>query len=122
VAVLRAGATPDTVAALHAGAAPRLVRLLPPSDPYLQGRDRSLLVPDPARAAAVWSGLAKPGAVLVDGEIAGTWRARLAGKRLDIAVTPFDRLDAGQRSAVDSEAARIAAVRSAADVRVSVSA
>ncbi len=93
--------------------------MLPPGDPFLQARDRGLLVPDRARQAAVWQILANPGALLVDSEIAGTWRARLAGNnRLDITVTLFEPLDAGTRAAVEAEAGHVAAARGIADFRV----
>ncbi len=95
------------------------VRLLPPSDPYLQARDRDLLVPDKARQKAVWRILSNPGAVLVGGEIAGVWRARGAGKaRLEITVQPFDGVTAGDRALIEAEAERVAAARGATDVRV----
>ena len=53
---------------------PATTRLLGPFDLFLQAKDRSLLVDDPARAKALWPVLGRPGAVLVDGEIAGMWR------------------------------------------------
>jgi Winged helix DNA-binding domain len=109
----------ERLAALRSAPAPRLVRMLPPGDPFLQARDRGLLVPDRARQAAVWQILANPGALLVDSEIAGTWRARLAGKhRLDITVTLFEPLDAGARAAVEAEAGHVAAARGITDFRV----
>ena len=87
-------------------------RLLAPSDPYLQMRDRALLVPDPAHRKALWTVLAGPGAVVVDGEVAGLWRAKQAGKgRLRLTVTPWRRF---HRDGVEAEAARVAAVRGAA--------
>lgn len=109
----------DRVDALLGAPPPRLVRLLPPSDPFLQARDRHLLVPDKLRQAAVWRILGNPGALLVDGEIAGTWRARMAGRStLDVTVTPFDALPAHQRRAAEVEAENVATARGAENVRV----
>lgn len=108
----------EQVERLRAAPEPRLLRLLPPSDPYLQARDRTLLVPDKKHEKTVWGVIGNPGALLVDGEIAGTWRARKAGKdRLDLTVTPFaaTRLDG-----LDQEAGRLAEARGLADVRVLV--
>ncbi|MBC6470994.1 winged helix DNA-binding domain-containing protein [Actinomadura alba] len=116
---LHGPATPAEVASFIGTTQRDLVRLLPPSDPFLQARDRALLVPDKARHAKVWKMIAKPGALLVDGEIEGVWRARKAGRaRLEITVTPFQPLPARVRDAVLDEAGRVAAVRGATDVRV----
>lgn len=51
-------------------------RMLPSGDAYflLQGADRALLVPDPVRRGQLWTPRVWPGAVVVDGEIVGTWR------------------------------------------------
>ena len=51
-------------------------RLLPSGDSYflLHGADRELLVPDPDRRGQLWTPRVWPGAVLVGGEVAGTWR------------------------------------------------
>ncbi len=51
-------------------------RLLPSGDAYflLQGEDRELLVPDADRRRLLWTPRVWPGAVLVEGEIVGTWR------------------------------------------------
>jgi hypothetical protein len=51
-------------------------RLLPSGDTFflLQGADRELLVPDPDRRGRLWTSRVWPGAVVVDGEVAGTWR------------------------------------------------
>ena len=98
---------------------PRLVRLLPPSDPFLQARDRDLLLPNRERQRAVWQSSGSPGVVLVDGEVAGTWRARAAGKtRLDVAVTWFEEQPKAIHEEVTAEAERIAAVRGAQNVSV----
>ena len=51
-------------------------RLLRSGDAFflLQGADRDLLVPDVDRQRELWTPRVWPGALLVDGEIAGTWR------------------------------------------------
>lgn len=94
------------------------VRLLGHSDPYLQMRDRALLVPDRARAKTLWTVLAGPGALVVDGEVAGTWRATKR-KRLEVVVTPWTRLSREVCAAVEEEAARVAGVRGVGDFAVS---
>jgi hypothetical protein len=105
------------VEALQAGPV-RVTRLLGPFDPYLQTRDRSLLMPDEARAKDLWRTLGRPGGVLVDGEVAGTWRPRKAGKRLTVQVQTWRDVP---RAALEEEAERLAAVRGAALAGVDIS-
>jgi hypothetical protein len=94
--------TPDepTFRAAKQPAAP--ARLLPSGDAYLlfQGLDRELLVPDAGRRRELWTPRVWPGGVLVEGEIAGTWR------RADATVTvrPWIRLSRAAREAVEAEA------------------
>ncbi|MEV3987375.1 crosslink repair DNA glycosylase YcaQ family protein [Streptomyces sp. NPDC049837] len=97
---------------------PRLARLLPPGDPFLQARDRALVVPDKAREKEIWRAIGGPGALLVGTEIAGTWRAKATARGLDLTVTPFGPLPASVRKKVDAEAATVAAARGAAEVRL----
>ena len=97
---------------------PEAVRLLGPFDPYLQARDRDLLVPDKAAHKALWPVLGRPGALLVDGEIAGTWRPKASGRKLTITVSPFAALPEPVWRQVEEEAVRIGEVRSATDVTV----
>jgi hypothetical protein len=77
-------------------------RLLPSGDTYylLQGGDRELLVPDAERRNALWTSRVWPGAVLVEGEIAGTWRRAQAA----MTVQPWRRLSRTARDAVEAEA------------------
>ena len=93
------------------------VRLLSHSDPYLQMRDRHVLVPDKAKAKTLWTVLSGPGAHVVDGDVVGTWRAARK-KRLDVVVTPWSRLSRAVRDAVEEDALRIANVRGLDDVAV----
>jgi hypothetical protein len=105
----------ENAADLAAASLPDGVRLLGPADPYLQARDRDLLVPDKAKAKTLWTVLSNPGAVVSGGEIVGTWRAKQGGKgRLDVTVTAFGRT----RPDVADEARRVAGARGAGDVRV----
>ena len=78
------------------------VRLLPSGDAYflLQGADRELLVPDATRRGELWTPRVWPGAVVVDGEVAGTWRRSAAV----VTVTTWDRLTPAAREAVELEA------------------
>jgi hypothetical protein len=94
---------------------PDVVRLLPPLDPYLQARDRDLLVPDKGHQKEVWRILGRRGAILVDGEIAGTWQAKVSGKRLDVTLNPFGE---PAPSSVEEEAERLATLRGLESARV----
>lgn len=88
-----------------------VVRLLGPYDLYLQGRDRDLLVPDTARHKSLWPVLGRPGAVLVDGEVVGTWRPRAKGKMLALELDPWVPWSAATTAAVGVEHERLAQFR-----------
>jgi Winged helix DNA-binding domain len=77
-------------------------RLLPSGDAFylLQGADRELLVPDARRRAELWTSRVWPGAVLVGGEIAGTWRRAQA----KLSIKAWRRLSRTERDAVEAEA------------------
>ena len=47
--------------------------------------------------------LGRPGAVFVDGEIAGTWRPKASGKKLTIALDLFSRVSADARDQIGAE-------------------
>jgi hypothetical protein len=112
----------DAVPALEAAEPVRGVRLIPPMDALLQARDRDLLVPDKALQKELWRILGNPGGLLVDGEIAGVWRAKMAGrKRVDLTVTPFGTLRPESRKAVEAEATEVARARGVPDATVAYS-
>jgi hypothetical protein len=106
----------DRVDALADPPDPDIVRLLGPFDPYLQARDRDLIVPDKAVQKTLWPVLGRPGALFVDGEIAGTWRTKATGGKLTITVDAFGPLRPSVWMQVDAEAERVAEVRGAKDV------
>jgi winged helix DNA-binding protein len=80
-------------------------RLLPSGDTYflLQGRDRELPVPDASRRRALWTPRVWPGALLVDGEIVGTWRRGLG----TVTIQAWRRLTRAARDAVAGEASSL---------------
>ncbi|MFJ6669631.1 DNA glycosylase AlkZ-like family protein [Actinosynnema sp. NPDC091369] len=112
----RAWLPADRMAAFDDPPEPEVVRLLPPLDPYLNARDRDLLVPDKAHQKQVWRILGRRGALLVDGEILGTWQAKATGSRLDVKVSPFVPLDVDMFA---EEATRLAVARGLDGARVS---
>ncbi|TMG21823.1 MAG: winged helix DNA-binding domain-containing protein [Chloroflexi bacterium] len=84
------------------GGRPASARLLPSGDAYflLQGADRELLVPDADKRSTLWTPRVWPGAVLVEGEVVGTWRR--AGPA--VTIQPWRLLSPGTREAVEKEA------------------
>ncbi len=95
--------TGDEPAFRAPGGPPAPARLLPSGDAYflLQGADRELLVPDADHRRELWTPRVWPGAVLVDGEIVGTWRRAQA----DLTIESWRRLSRAEREAVEAEAA-----------------
>jgi hypothetical protein len=89
-------AAPDAVAA---------ARLLPSGDAYFLflGQDRELLLPDADRRRALWTSRVWPGALLVEGELVGTWRR--ANEK--VTVQTWRRLSRAARDAVEAEAAAL---------------
>jgi hypothetical protein len=87
---------------------PRGVRLLWHYDVYVIAcHPRDHLIP--AHKERIFLRGAGPSpALLVDGRVAGTWRRRQRGKRMEIAVEPFRRLSRAERSALADDAARVA--------------
>jgi hypothetical protein len=108
----------SAVPALRSASAESGIRFVPPMDALLQARDRNVLVPERAHQKEIWRALGNPGVLLVDGEIAGTWRAKMAGKdRVDLTVTAFGKLPAA--AALAEEAQVVAAARGASTATVS---
>ena len=109
----------DLSALTGGGSGARTVRLIGPYDPYLQLRDRELLVADEARRKDLWRVLGRPGAILADGDVIGTWRPKAAGRRLTVRVEPWTSWTARDRKLVEEQAERLAAHRGVRLVAVS---
>jgi hypothetical protein len=80
-------------------------RLLPSGDTFflLWGADRELLVPDASLRQLLWTSRVWPGAVLVDGEVAGTWRR----DQSNVSVEPWRAFTTTERHSVEAEAASL---------------
>jgi hypothetical protein len=80
-------------------------RLLPSGDAYylLWGAERELLVPQADRRGELWTPRVWPGAILLDGEVRGTWR-----RAHDIVtIQAWERFSRAERDAVEAEAAAL---------------
>jgi hypothetical protein len=97
--------------------APAPARLLPSGDAYflLWGEDREPLVPQEDRRLRLWTSRVWPGALLVDGEIRGTWRRAQHTVRIEA----WTRLSAAKRAAVEAEAATLPLPNLERDIAVS---
>jgi hypothetical protein len=81
---------------------PAAARLLPSGDAFtlLKGAERDLLVPDAGNRERLWTPRVWPGALLVNGEIAGTWRR----DQHRLTISAWRRLSPADRQAAESEA------------------
>src|SRR5207244_9856847 len=77
-------------------------RLLPSGDAYflLDGAERELLVPREDQRQRLWTSRVWPGALLVEGEIRGTWRRTQHTVRIDA----WAHLSPEVRDAIEAEA------------------
>jgi hypothetical protein len=77
-------------------------RLLPSGDAYflLDGAERELLVPRAEHRPRLWTSRVWPGALLVEGEIRGTWRRA----KHTVTIEAWARLSRAARTAVEAEA------------------
>jgi len=84
---------------------PASARLLPSGDAYylLQGAERELLVPRADQRLRLWTSRVWPGALLVEGEIRGTWRRAQHTVRIDA----WGRLSRRTRDAIEAEASAL---------------
>lgn len=81
---------------------PAAARLLPSGDTFtlLKGAERELLVPDAACRAHLWTPRVWPGALLVNGDVAGTWRR----DQHRMTISTWRQLSPSEVTMVESEA------------------
>ena len=92
----------DEPAIRAAETAPAPARLLPSGDSYflLDGAERELLIPRADQRKLLWTPRVWPGALMVEGEIRGTWRRAHHTVRIDA----WTRLTRATRDAIETEA------------------
>lgn len=100
----------ESVAAMRNPPDPPPALLLPPRDALGLG-SRPFLAPDRDLAKAVWRAIGSPGAVTIDGDIAGIWRVRQVGRTLRLTVTAHRKLTTRQRKATEDQAELVALSR-----------
>jgi hypothetical protein len=95
----------DEPAIRAAETAPAPARLLPSGDAYflLDGAERELLIPRADQRALLWTPRVWPGALLVEGEIRGTWRRA----QHTVRIHAWTRLSRATRAAIEAEAAAL---------------
>ena len=84
---------------------PAPARLLPSGDAHflLDGAERELLVPRAEQRSLLWTSRVWPGALLVEGEVRGTWRRAQHTVRIDT----WGRLSRAATDAVEAEASTL---------------
>jgi hypothetical protein len=97
-------------------------RFLPEYDNVLLGHaDRTRIIPPRRRIPLPPGNGATRGTVLLDGMFGGEWRIVRDGHRATITIAPFERIAASERTALEDEAARLAAfIANGADPEVVV--
>ena len=104
----------EDVARLASPPAANGVRLLGGYDPWITQPDRDALVSDTALRKRMFRSIGRPGAVLVDGRLAGLWKGRKQGRRLDVSVEWL-----GPEADIAEEAAAMAALRGCEEASLS---
>jgi uncharacterized protein YcaQ len=97
------------ISSIRSARASRIARLLPAFDPWVIGMGRHAPLLDSQFVQRVFrkQGWISP-VVLVNGQVAGTWRHERKGGRLIVEVEPFTPLPVWSRRQIEEEAQRLA--------------
>ena len=85
--------------------------LLGAHDPYLDIRDRSVILEHLPLHKTVWKTVSNPGVVLKCGRIAGIWKTKTTGGKLKISIQLFEPLSDCEKRTLKSLAEEYAAFR-----------
>lgn len=93
------------------GPEPGRLLLLGAHDPYLDQRDRALLLPDRRLQRQVWRQVGNPGVLLRQGKIAGIWKSKTLRGKLQLNLTFWQAPSDADRAAALQQAEAYAAFR-----------
>ena len=71
--------------------------LLGPHDPYLDIRDRAILLEDTAAQRQVWRTVGNPGVILKSGKIIGIWKTRTQREKLSVTAALWEPFSASEQ-------------------------
>ena len=96
------------------------LQLLAAHDPYLELRDREVLLASSSLQKQVWRIQGNPGALLRDGAVIGSWRMRTQAERIQMTLTLFEAISAKECQRLCEEAEKLAAFlgRSLTDLQI----
>lgn len=77
--------------------------LLGPHDPYLDIRDRAILLEDTAAQRQVWRTVGNPGVILKSGKIIGIWKTRIQREKLSVTTTLWEPLSAPEQRELERQ-------------------
>ena len=85
--------------------------LLGAHDPYLDLKDREMILEDKSLQTKVWQYVANPGAVLKGGRVIGTWKAKTLKDKLDSSIKLWEPVSPAQSKLLGQLAEEYAAFR-----------
>ena len=85
--------------------------LLGAHDPYLDMKDRTIILENKSFHKTVWRFVANPGAVLKGGRIIGTWKTKTLKDKLEISMTLWEPTQPSEQQQLKSLAEEYAAFR-----------
>lgn len=77
--------------------------LLGPHDPYLDIRDRAILLEDTAAQRQVWPTVGNPGVILKSGKIIGIWKTRIQREKLSVTTTLWQPLSSPEQRELERQ-------------------
>ena len=101
----------EDLAGVKGGEPEERLLLLGPHDPYLDLRDREIILEDPARRRRVWQTVSNPGVVLRGGRAAGVWTGKVKGGRLEFSADLWEPFSPKELRALEELGEEYAAFR-----------